>query len=189
MHFPLFCVRFVTWILQTAGKIVLANVYLAYKRNSCVKINRILILAWGQGTDGLTWRPNTCSSHNFSFGDSVILGCDAMSLVYISKHFKRSQQLHDWLPPTNTILNLKVACTATIAFLAARRSASQELLLYRYLLHLILFYDTREICNIGKWIHKCVQDIPCYWTIKWGWNIKEQIRSALKMEVLVCLII
>lgn len=62
----------------------------------------------------------------------------------------------------NEPMNLKVACTAMITLLAARRSASQELVLYWYLLHLILFYDTREICNIGKWIHKYVQDIPCY---------------------------
>ena len=84
-------------------------------------------------------------------------------------------------------MNLKVVYTAMIALLAARCSASQEWVLYWYLLHLILFYDTRETCNIGKGIHKYVQDIPCYWTIKWRWNIKEQIRSSLKMEVLVCL--
>jgi len=84
-------------------------------------------------------------------------------------------------------MNLKVAYIAMIALLAARCSASPEWVVYRYLLHLILFYETREICNIGKWIHKYVQDLPCYWNIKWRWNIKEKILSALKMEVLVCL--
>jgi hypothetical protein len=55
-----------------------------------------------------------------------------------------------WLSPTNTIMNLKVVYTAMIALQASRRSASQELVLYRYLMHLVLLYDTREICNIGK---------------------------------------
>jgi len=59
-------------------------------------------------------------------------------------------------------MNIKVVYIVMTAFVAARCSASQEWVLYWYVLHLILFYDTREICNIGKWIHKYVQDIPCY---------------------------